>query len=250
MKRAGSPLDPSTPSSKPCQHSSAATTSSSSSNSMACTHLSQAFTTLAAPRPSQQVHRDECTLCFDDQDGDLGIDVCLTCFNGACPREHSRLHFQKTGHALVANVKRRRKPKQPVSKEEEERRAQQPQKLAIAAESEADKYDWETTPRCLACEPDGSGKVLPRTDKVRQRESSICWSRASTDPRSLFLAARGGHRSYDALPLVITAERGQGMGRGDCPLRPHEVASAAGEQLRLFCLRLLTADHTPLYALI
>lgn len=82
---------------------------------MSCPHLSDSFTSLNAPRPSQQVHRDECTLCFDDQDGPEGIDVCLLCFNGGCTgngdREHSRLHFQKTGHAIVANVKRRRKPR-------------------------------------------------------------------------------------------------------------------------------------------
>lgn len=49
------------------------------------------------------------------QDGPFGVDVCLTCFNGGCTgnedREHAALHFQKTGHALVVNVKRREKPK-------------------------------------------------------------------------------------------------------------------------------------------
>lgn len=37
------------------------------SMSSACPHLSAAFTSLQPPRPSQQVHREECTLCFDDQ---------------------------------------------------------------------------------------------------------------------------------------------------------------------------------------
>lgn len=87
--------------------------------SMACQHLTSAFASLAPPRPSQQVHREECTLCFDDQDGAEGIDVCLTCFNGGCTnngeREHARLHYGKTGHALVVNVKRRRKSKVAVS---------------------------------------------------------------------------------------------------------------------------------------
>ncbi|PWN28569.1 ubiquitinyl hydrolase [Jaminaea rosea] len=144
---------------------------------MACSHLSAAFTSLNPPRPSQQVHRDECTLCFDDQDGELGVDVCLTCFNGACPREHSRLHFQKTGHSLVANVKRRRKAKPPVTEEDKK---QQPQKLAIAAESEEDMYEWETTPKCLACDADGLGKVLPRTDKLDQVISAMMRSLSSS----------------------------------------------------------------------
>lgn len=35
--------------------------------SSACPHLSQAFTSLNPPRPSQQIHKEECTLCFEDQ---------------------------------------------------------------------------------------------------------------------------------------------------------------------------------------
>lgn len=131
---------------------------------MACPHLSAAFTALAPPRPSQHVHKEECTLCFDDQDGPNGIDVCLLCFNGACTgngdREHSRLHFEKTQHALVLNIRRTRRPTQPKAEVEA------PKKLAIAAESDADKYDYHTAPRCLACDPSGPGKELPLTDKL------------------------------------------------------------------------------------
>lgn len=137
-------------------------TAAASSSASACPHLSAAFTSLNPPRPSQQVHRDECTLCFDDQDGSQGIDVCLICFNGGCTgngdREHSKLHFQKTGHAIVANVKRTKKPKKVV-----ESKSQAPAKLMIAAETEQDLYEWTTTPKCLACE--GSPE-LPRTDKL------------------------------------------------------------------------------------
>lgn len=104
-----------------CDHKSSRLLSTSTTDTtipdMACAHLSQAFNSLLPPRPSQQVHRDECTLCFDDQDGPNGVDVCLICFNGGCTgngdREHARLHYQKTGHAIVANVKRTRKPKAP-----------------------------------------------------------------------------------------------------------------------------------------
>ncbi|SJX60336.1 related to ubiquitin-specific processing protease [Sporisorium reilianum f. sp. reilianum] len=134
---------------------------------MACPHLSAAFTALAPPRPSQHVHKEECTLCFDDQDGPNGIDVCLLCFNGACTgngdREHSRLHFEKTQHALVVNIRRTHRPAPPV---EENAAPSVPKKLAIAAESDADKYDYYTVPRCLACDPSGPGKELPLTDKL------------------------------------------------------------------------------------
>ncbi|TKY90529.1 hypothetical protein EX895_000527 [Sporisorium graminicola] len=133
---------------------------------MACPHLSAAFMALAPPRPSQHVHKEECTLCFDDQDGTNGIDVCLLCFNGACTgngdREHSRLHFEKTQHALVVNIRRTRRPPRPA----ELGAPSVPKKLAIAAESDADKYDYHTVPKCLACDPRGSGKELPVTDKL------------------------------------------------------------------------------------
>uniref|UniRef100_V5GVJ0 Ubiquitin carboxyl-terminal hydrolase n=2 Tax=Kalmanozyma brasiliensis (strain GHG001) TaxID=1365824 RepID=V5GVJ0_KALBG len=134
---------------------------------MACPHLSAAFTALAPPRPSQQVHKEECTLCFDDQDGSNGIDVCMFCFNGACngngDREHSRLHFEKTQHALVVNIRRTRRPAPPRVKGET---PSMPTKLAISAETDADKYDYHTVPRCLACDPSGPGKDLPVTDKL------------------------------------------------------------------------------------
>ena len=89
---------------------------------------------LQPPKLSQSVHREECTQCFDNQvrmqhprglisiaiaisfclqDGPLGIDVCLTCFNGGClgaDRNHALTHYKKTGHKFVLNVKRRRKP--------------------------------------------------------------------------------------------------------------------------------------------
>ncbi|KAJ1030367.1 hypothetical protein NDA16_001276 [Ustilago loliicola] len=134
---------------------------------MACPHLSAAFMALAPPRPSQHVHKEECTLCFDDQDEPNGIDVCLLCFNGGCngnkDREHSRLHFEKTQHALVLNIRRTRRLTPPKAEGEA---PSMPTKLAIAAESDADKYDYHTVPRCLACDPSGPGKDLPVTDKL------------------------------------------------------------------------------------
>ncbi|KAK0537717.1 ubiquitin C-terminal hydrolase Ubp14 [Tilletia horrida] len=157
---------------------------SSPATDMACPHLTAAFSQLAVPRPSQQVHREECTLCFDDQDMAAGVDVCLFCFNGACPaaaatgaearpqgassipssgHAHSRLHAEKTGHALVLNVKRRRKPQAQRPDEEPV-----PKKLAIAAETEEDKYELTMTPKCLLCDAEHGGKELPRTEKLEE----------------------------------------------------------------------------------
>jgi ubiquitin carboxyl-terminal hydrolase 5/13 len=86
----------------------------------------------------------------------------LSCFNGGCTgnddRNHSTLHYDKSGHALVVNIQRKRKAK--------ENTQAQPKlvKLAIAAETEEDSYDFFTTPKCLAC----GGKELPRTEKLEE----------------------------------------------------------------------------------
>ncbi|KDN42727.1 ubiquitinyl hydrolase [Tilletiaria anomala UBC 951] len=119
--------------------------------SIACEHLSAALKKLQPPRVSQQVHKEECTLCFDDHDGVNGVDVCLHCFNGGCSgpdsdRQHAKLHLEKTGHAIAVNVKRRAKPKAETNEPEPK-----PIKLAIHAEGEADKYDYSYVPKCLAC---------------------------------------------------------------------------------------------------
>ena len=47
------------------------------------------------------------------QDQPLGVDVCLSCFNGGCldrDRAHMRLHVLKSGHTFTLNVKRKMKP--------------------------------------------------------------------------------------------------------------------------------------------
>lgn len=117
------------------------------------------------------MHKEECTLCFDAADvpfephhDDLGaatgVDVCLSCFNGSCPRTHSRLHPTKTGHAVVARA--RRWPRSPTEQEKADA-TQLPSKLAIPASNEEDKYDWSFTPACLICEKafDLDGTLLP-----------------------------------------------------------------------------------------
>ena len=99
-----------------------------------CSHLGQ-LTRLSQPKLSQSVHREECTQCFDDQvrpflcsskkrltdgidrgcsqDTHLGVEVCLSCFNGGCldpERHHARTHVYKSGHTFSLNVKRKPKP--------------------------------------------------------------------------------------------------------------------------------------------
>ena len=112
---------------------------------MACPHVLNQD--LRPPRPTQSVYREDCTQCFDSIDDGDGLDVCLSCFNGGCAgdRNHSLLHNSSTGHPLVLNIKRTRKQ---IQRDEPPLKLT---KLAIAAETDEDKYDTTTRVRCHAC---------------------------------------------------------------------------------------------------
>ncbi|KAI8819941.1 uncharacterized protein EV422DRAFT_532891 [Fimicolochytrium jonesii] len=109
-----------------------------------CPHITS--TTLATP--SSEVFKEECTLCFDTQDMEAGVDVCLTCFNGGCAgeRNHAKLHFEKTGHAVVLNVRR-----VPKTKDLGDERPKKMTKLEIVEENEDDMFEVLTVPKCLKC---------------------------------------------------------------------------------------------------
>ncbi|KAK8843356.1 hypothetical protein IAR55_007013 [Kwoniella newhampshirensis] len=116
---------------------------------MSCSHIASLAEIVKPPTPSQQVHREECTLCFDGQDDPEGVLVCLECFNGGCfgeGRRHAYLHFEKTGHALGVVVKRTRT-------EMKKRDSTEPplKKLAISAPSDEELYKYSTSLRCFAC---------------------------------------------------------------------------------------------------
>ncbi|KAL1902059.1 ubiquitin C-terminal hydrolase Ubp14 [Ceratocystis pirilliformis] len=105
---------------------------------------------LEPPRLSQSVYREDCTQCFDSIDDKTGLDVCLQCFNGGCTkdRSHAALHASLRSHPLVANIRRVRKV---VEREEPPLKMS---KLAIAAETDADRYDTIVVARCLECNLD------------------------------------------------------------------------------------------------
>ncbi|KAF8837566.1 ubiquitinyl hydrolase [Paxillus ammoniavirescens] len=113
------------------------------------------------PKLSQPVHREECTQCFDNQDGDEGVDVCLVCFNGSClgqDRHHTRTHVSRSGHSFTLNVKRTPKPKSNSRGDGDEPPAKMT-KLAIVQEREEDKYEHRTTLRCWKCDPENGKEI-------------------------------------------------------------------------------------------
>ncbi|EGN94266.1 hypothetical protein SERLA73DRAFT_62342 [Serpula lacrymans var. lacrymans S7.3] len=121
-----------------------------------CPHINELLA-LKPPKLSQSVHREECTQCFDNQDGPLGVDVCLACFNGAClnqDRHHARTHVSQSGHAFTLNVKR--SPKNKSSSREPPAKMT---KLAIVEEREENKFEHSTAIKCWKCNPE-DGKVI------------------------------------------------------------------------------------------
>ena len=131
---------------------------------MSCPHVAAAH--LNAPRAGQPVHREECCQCFDSQDSDAGIDVCLKCFVSGCPsdspsgKSHAAAHADRWGedHALFVNIKRRRKPRAVREATDAAGGHAEPpmKKLAIRQElSEAEKFDWHTSAKCYACHEGG-----------------------------------------------------------------------------------------------
>ncbi|KAJ5605885.1 hypothetical protein N7510_008666 [Penicillium lagena] len=110
-----------------------------------CAHAGAAD--LNPPGPSQAVYREDCTQCFDSIDGESGLNVCLHCFNGGCAgdRDHALLHYQRSGHTLALNI--RRTPRK-VKRDEPPPKIS---KLAIAAETEEDRYDIATSVVCYSC---------------------------------------------------------------------------------------------------
>ncbi|KAH8646629.1 ubiquitin carboxyl-terminal hydrolase 14 [Xylariales sp. PMI_506] len=130
---------------------------------MACPHIDSI--SLSPPTPAQSVYREDCTQCFDSIDDADGLDVCLQCFNGGCPgtRMHSKLHSVTRSHPLVLNIRRTRKR---VVREEPPPKVT---KLAIAAETEADRYDTHTAVKCLECNTDIdllNPKVAPIVESI------------------------------------------------------------------------------------
>ncbi|KAL9080977.1 MAG: hypothetical protein Q9157_000387 [Trypethelium eluteriae] len=127
---------------------------------MTCQHISAPE--LRLPGPNQSVYREDCTQCFDSIDDPTGLDVCLFCFNGACTgdRQHSLLHFKRSSHPLVLNIKRTRKK---VKKDEP---PQKISKLAIAAETEADRYDTVTQVKCYKCGAEDVDKTQGKLPEV------------------------------------------------------------------------------------
>ncbi|KAF4121487.1 ubiquitin carboxyl-terminal hydrolase 5/13 [Geosmithia morbida] len=168
---------------------------------MACPHL-ESVTGLRPPTPAQSVYREDCTQCFDSIDDPSGLDVCLQCFNGGCAgdRLHSKLHNVQRGHPLALNI--RRTPKVVVRDEPPAKMS----KLAIAAETEEDRYDTALTARCLECVVDldiANPKLAPVVDGVMKantfsrKEEVKAWEQELTSCEHILLLQQHDPRKIE-----------------------------------------------------
>ncbi|KAJ2893568.1 hypothetical protein MKZ38_008440 [Zalerion maritima] len=178
---------------------------------MPCSHITSI--TLQAPHPTRAVYREECTQCFDNIDMPEGIDVCLQCYNGGCiTNGHANLHHVLRNHPLVLNIRRTRKV---VEREEPPAKMS---KLAIAAETEADKYDTHTKVKCLACgtsadedeslKPESNpelaeviGSILSTTTHSRQEEVKA-WEQERSSCEHILVLQQQPSRKIDSQNLA------------------------------------------------
>lgn len=172
---------------------------------MSCPHVSAA--NLSKPTPSDSVYREDCTQCFDSIDDPAGLDVCLRCFNGGCvgDHHHAKLHSITRNHPLVLNVRRTRKV---IVRDEPPLKIS---KLAIAAETEADRYETKTTVKCLDCGIDELNKedplIAPVVDSVMKantfsrKEEVKAWEQEITSCEHILTMQQGPPRQIESQDL-------------------------------------------------
>ncbi|RKP15485.1 hypothetical protein BJ684DRAFT_6943 [Piptocephalis cylindrospora] len=144
---------------------------------MSCPHTTpELLASLQVPSPNTVVYREECTQCFDDQDGPWGVQVCLHCFNGGCmPTEgkgasHATHHASLKRHPLSVNI-RRFVQADPGRSGDEEAGTPPPNKLtklAIDPAAQEVKYDYQTSIYCHECQSASPDPTQPQIALVVQ----------------------------------------------------------------------------------
>ncbi|KFA56318.1 hypothetical protein S40293_08287 [Stachybotrys chartarum IBT 40293] len=181
---------------------------------MSCTHLESIGKSnppqeplaiayrLTPPTPAQSVYREDCTQCFDSIDDPSGVDVCLQCFNGGCAgdRMHNKLHGVLRSHPLVLNIRRTRKV---VVRDEPPAKMS---RLAIAAETEEDRYDTALTTKCLDCNIEldsASPKLAPMVESIMKantfsrKEEVKAWEQELTSCEHILMMHQGEPRRIE-----------------------------------------------------
>eukprot|EP00128_Syssomonas_multiformis_P018987 Colp12_sorted_trinity150504_noHs@9584 len=137
----------------------------------ACPHVNL----IRIPPAGSKVYREECTQCFENQDSENGIHVCLHCYNGACigDLQHAAGHARKFGHPVALNVKR-------IEMKEDSEPAQKITKLAIGVSGGANidvhEYKYQKKLFCHECQveiPYTEGPLSSVVEAVMQAPSQM-----------------------------------------------------------------------------
>ncbi|KAK3380935.1 hypothetical protein B0H63DRAFT_194583 [Podospora didyma] len=163
---------------------------------MPCQHVSVGVA--RKPSPTDSVYREDCTQCFDSIDDPAGLDVCLTCFNGGCAgdRNHAELHSISHGHPLALNIRRTRKV---IERDEPPAKIS---KLAIAAETESDRYDTALSVKCFEDDNEhvaweGNAILAPAVDAIMKantfsrKEEVKAWEQEMTSCEHILTLQQG-----------------------------------------------------------
>ena len=128
--------------------------------------------------------------------------MCLQCFNGGCAgdRLHSRLHSAIRSHPLALNIRRTRKA---VVRDEPPAKMS---KLAIAAETEEDRYDTALVAKCLDCNTDldlTNAKLAPVVEGIMtantfsRKEEVKAWEQELTSCEHVLLMQQHESRKIE-----------------------------------------------------
>lgn len=132
----------------------------------------------------------------------MGLDVCLQCFNGGCAgdRHHNHLHAALRSHPLILNIRRTRKA---IERDEPPSKMS---KLAIAAETEEDRYDTALAVRCLECNTDldrtsdklaGIVDAVMKANTFSRKEEVKAWEQELTSCEHVLLMQQHAARKIE-----------------------------------------------------
>lgn len=124
-----------------------------------CKHIADQSSGLSSEIAlNTKVYKDDCMYCFDTPENNAsGLDICLQCFQSFSRGEinHTRKHYDDTGHSYYLNVVKVLKPdaeRNQFPKNEEGERQQKIAKLEIKDTKEEDIYNIIKSVYCLDCD--------------------------------------------------------------------------------------------------
>jgi ubiquitin carboxyl-terminal hydrolase 5/13 len=146
--------------------------------------------------------------CNTAQDDPEGLDVCFQCFNGGCAgdRMHAKMHNAIFSHPLALNIRRTRKP---VERDEPPPKMS---KLAIAAETEADRYDTNLRVKCFSCDSvqeikaadpklQALAKDIMAANTFSRKEEVKAWEQELTSCEHILMLRQQDEKSDSAIHL-------------------------------------------------